>query len=72
MQDALERLGAHTRILSAITVSEVAEPYIRRRAISPSGEGPHRHLRRRHRQPVLHHGHGRLLSRFDVWFVGCA
>jgi uridylate kinase len=33
MQDALERLGARTRILSAITVSEVAEPYIRRRAI---------------------------------------
>jgi uridylate kinase len=33
LQDALERLGAHTRILSAITVSEVAEPYIRRRAI---------------------------------------
>jgi uridylate kinase len=33
MQDALERLGAHTRILSAITVSEVAEPYIRRRAM---------------------------------------
>jgi uridylate kinase len=33
MQDALERLGTHTRILSAITVSEVAEPYIRRRAI---------------------------------------
>jgi uridylate kinase len=33
VQDALERVGAHTRILSAITVSEVAEPYIRRRAI---------------------------------------
>jgi uridylate kinase len=33
MQDALEKLGAHTRVLSAITVSEVAEPYIRRRAI---------------------------------------
>jgi uridylate kinase len=33
VQDALERLGIHTRILSAITVSEVAEPYIRRRAI---------------------------------------
>jgi uridylate kinase len=33
VQDALERLGAHTRVLSAITVSEVAEPYIRRRAI---------------------------------------
>jgi uridylate kinase len=33
LQDALERLGAHTRILSAITLSEVAEPYIRRRAM---------------------------------------
>ena len=33
LQDALERLGAHTRVLSAIAVSEVAEPYIRRRAI---------------------------------------
>jgi uridylate kinase len=33
LQDALERLGAHTRVLSAITVTEVAEPYIRRRAI---------------------------------------
>jgi uridylate kinase len=33
VQDALERLGAHTRVMSAITVSEVAEPYIRRRAI---------------------------------------
>jgi uridylate kinase len=33
IQDALERHGAQTRVLSAITVSEVAEPYIRRRAI---------------------------------------
>jgi uridylate kinase len=33
VQDALEGLGAHTRVLSAITASEVAEPYIRRRAI---------------------------------------
>jgi uridylate kinase len=33
LQDSLERLGAHTRILSAIGVAEVAEPYIRRRAI---------------------------------------
>jgi uridylate kinase len=32
LQDALERLGAVTRVQSAITVSEVAEPYIRRRA----------------------------------------
>ena len=33
LQDALEKLGVHTRVQSAITVSEVAEPYIRRRAI---------------------------------------
>jgi uridylate kinase len=33
LQDALERRGVHTRVQSAITVSEVAEPYIRRRAI---------------------------------------
>jgi uridylate kinase len=39
VQDALERKGVHTRVLSAINVSEVAEPYIRRRAI--------RHLEKR-------------------------
>ena len=33
IQDALEKLGAQTRLLSALEVSEVAEPYIRRRAI---------------------------------------
>ena len=33
VQDALERRGSQTRVLSAITVAEVAEPYIRRRAM---------------------------------------
>ncbi len=33
LQDALERAEVQTRVLSAITVSEVAEPYIRRRAM---------------------------------------
>jgi uridylate kinase len=33
LQDALEKLGTYTRVLSAIAVTEVAEPYIRRRAI---------------------------------------
>ena len=33
LQDALERVGVLTRVQSAIAVSEVAEPYIRRRAI---------------------------------------
>ena len=39
LQDVLEQKGAHTRVLSALEVSEVAEPYIRRRAI--------RHLEKR-------------------------
>ena len=33
LQDALEKHGAQTRVQSAIAVSEVAEPYIRRRAM---------------------------------------
>jgi uridylate kinase len=33
LQDALESAGVHTRVQSAITVAEVAEPYIRRRAM---------------------------------------
>jgi uridylate kinase len=33
MQDALERQKVDTRVQSAITISEVAEPYIRRRAM---------------------------------------
>ena len=33
LQDALEKIGEHTRVLSAIDVKEVAEPYIRRRAM---------------------------------------
>jgi uridylate kinase len=33
LQDALEKLGSHTRVQSAMQVTEVAEPYIRRRAI---------------------------------------
>lgn len=33
VQDALEHIGVPTRVLSAINVNEVAEPYIRRRAV---------------------------------------
>ncbi|HEY4744101.1 MAG TPA: UMP kinase [Desulfuromonadaceae bacterium] len=33
MQDALEKLGVATRVQSAIAMQEVAEPYIRRRAM---------------------------------------
>ncbi len=33
LQDALEQAGVHTRVMSAIEMHQVAEPYIRRRAI---------------------------------------
>jgi uridylate kinase len=33
LQDGLEKMGTDTRVQSALGVSEVAEPYIRRRAI---------------------------------------
>ena len=33
LQDACEKEGVHTRVQSAITIQEVAEPYIRRRAM---------------------------------------
>jgi uridylate kinase len=33
LQDAMERAGLQTRVMSAIAMNEVAEPYIRRRAV---------------------------------------
>jgi uridylate kinase len=33
LQDALEKVGLNTRVLTAIEIAQVAEPYIRRRAI---------------------------------------
>ena len=33
LQNALEAIGVNTRLLSAIDMKEVAEPYIRRRAV---------------------------------------
>jgi uridylate kinase len=33
LQDALEKIGVHTRVQTAIEMREIAEPYIRRRAI---------------------------------------
>jgi len=39
LQDALERMGAETRVLSAMPVAQVAEPYIRRKAKSYLDKG---------------------------------
>jgi len=39
LQDALERHGVYTRVMSAIEMQAVAEPYIRRRAIRHMEKG---------------------------------
>lgn len=39
LQDALEKLGVMTRVMTAIEMREVAEPYIRRRAVHHMGKG---------------------------------
>jgi uridylate kinase len=39
LQDSIERAGVPTRVMSAIAMSEVAEPYIRRRAVRHMEKG---------------------------------
>ncbi len=39
LQDALEKANVHTRVMTAIQMHEVAEPYIRRRAIRHMEKG---------------------------------
>jgi uridylate kinase len=39
LQDALERAGVPTRVMTAIAMNEVAEPYIRRRAVRHMEKG---------------------------------
>ena len=36
LQDALEQLGVYTRVMSAIDIPQLAEPFIRRRAVQAS------------------------------------
>ena len=47
LQDALEKCGVQTRVMSAIEMNQVAEPYIRRRAIRHLEKGRVVILRRR-------------------------
>ncbi len=58
LQDAIEKAGVPTRVLSAIEMRAVAEPYIRRRAIRHLEKGRIVGVRGGHRQPLLHHRHG--------------
>ena len=54
LQDALEQQGVVTRVVTAIEMRAVAEPFIRRRAIRHLEKGRVVVFARRHRQPVLH------------------
>ena len=47
LQDALERIGVDARVMSAISVHDVCEDYIRRRAIRHLEKGRERCCRRR-------------------------
>ena len=51
--------GCQTRLMTAIRMDGVAEPYIRRRARRHLEKGPHRDSGGRHRQPVRHDRYGR-------------
>ena len=50
-------------VQTAIEMSQLAEPYIRRRAVRHLEKGRSGDLRGRHRQPLLHHRHRRLAAR---------
>ena len=63
LQDALERYhNLEVRTQSAISVQQIAEPYIRRRRHTPLGARPRGHIRGRHRQPVYDHRHRRCAA----------
>ena len=59
LQDALESMGCATRLMTTIRMDEMAEPFIRRRALSHLEKGRVIILATRHGQPVRHHRHGR-------------
>ncbi len=63
LQDALMRADVDARVLSALRMDQVVEPYIRPKAMRHLEEGRVVDLRGRHRQPVLHHRHGRRAAR---------
>ena len=61
--DCLEQRGVEVRVQTAIAMNQIAEPYIPLQGHPASGEGPRRHLRLRHRQPLLLDRHRRSPAR---------
>ena len=58
LADAMNKQGLVARVMSAIAIEQVVEPYVRPKALAVPRRGQGRDLRRRHRQPLLHHRHG--------------
>ena len=63
LSDALEQIGIPTRVMSAIEMHQVAEPYIRRRAIRHLEKGRIVIFAGRHLQPLFFHRHRRHPAR---------
>ena len=63
MQSSLEEQGIHTRVVSAIPMDQVCEPYIRRRAVRHLEKKTRCHFRCWHRQPLFHYRYSRHTAR---------
>jgi len=63
LQAGLEKVGIYTRLQSAIKMEQIAEPYIRRRAIRHLEKGRVVIFGRRNRQPLFHY-------RYSGFFTG--
>ena len=63
LQDALEKTGVPTRVMTAIQIHQVAEPYIRRRAIRHLEKGRIVDIRGRNFQSLFFHRHRRHSAR---------
>ena len=63
MQNALEKMGVPTRVLSAIPMASVCEPYIRRRAMRHMEKGRVVIFAAGTGNPFLHHRHRRRPAR---------
>ena len=63
LQDALEQHGVPTRVLTAIEMRAVAEPFIRRRAVRHLEKGRVVVFAAGTGNPVLHHRHRRRAAR---------
>ena len=55
LQSAMEKEGIFTRLVSAIEMDKIAEPYIRRRAIRHLEKGQGRDILLRYRKPLFYY-----------------